>query len=109
MIKLIKIIHTFIWLVMATATSYILYAGITNRQDGLLVISLLLMTLESVVLVLNRWTCPLTPWAQKYTANRNSNFDIYLPNWLAKYNKIIFGTMFGVGIILLIINWLRGL
>ena len=106
MIKLIKFAHTVIWLIMAAATLYILYAGITNTFNFTLMISIILLTLESVTLIFNKWTCPLTPMAKKYTSDRKDNFDIYLPNWLAKHNKIIFGTLFVIGIILVLINWL---
>ena len=107
MIKTIKLVHTLIWLVMAIASFYILYSGITNTFNLLLWISIFLLVVETIVLMLNKWTCPLTPIAKKYTEERTDNFDIYLPNWLAKYNKIIFGTIFVVGIVLIIINLIK--
>lgn len=92
---------------MASACFYILYAGITNTFNTILYVSIFLITLEILILVYNKWTCPLTPLIGKYTNDRNDNFDIYLPNCLAKYNKKIFGTIFCIGIILVIINWLK--
>lgn len=105
----IKLIHTAIWSVMALATAYILYAGITKSFTVWLWISIILVSLESLVLVLNKWTCPLTFFAMKYTPNRSDNFDIYLPMVVAKYNKIIFGTIFVVGIMLVMFNFYREL
>ncbi|MFT7189365.1 MAG: hypothetical protein ACI9AV_002644, partial [Sediminicola sp.] len=32
------------------------------------------------------------------------NFDIFLPNWLAKYNKVIFTTLFIIGLGLVLIR-----
>lgn len=107
MIKLIKLIHTIIWAIMAFGCIYILYAGLTNTFNMLLYVSLVLVIGESVVLIFNKWTCPLTPLAEKYTNDRNPNFGIYLPNWLAKYNKEIFGVIFSIGLILVIINWIK--
>ena len=49
---------------------------------------------EVVVLWLNGWRCPLTAVAARYTDDRRANFDIYLPEWLARYNKQIFGPMY---------------
>jgi hypothetical protein len=49
---------------------------------------------ELGVLLANRWKCPLTDLAEKYTDDRSPNFDIYLPNWLARHNKTIFGALF---------------
>jgi hypothetical protein len=100
----IKTLHTAIWLVMAVATFYILFAGITNTRNIWLWISIALLSTETIVLIINKWTCPLTPMAMKYTGDRNDNFDIYLPRALAKYNKLIFGAMFVIGILLVIFN-----
>lgn len=108
MLKLIKILHTLIWLVMALAAIYILYAGLTNTFDLLLLVSISLLIMETLVLLINRWTCPLTPLARKYTSDQKDNFDIYLPEWLAKHNKIIFGTISIFGLFLLLINWISG-
>ena len=52
-----------------------------------------------LVLVFNRWRCPLTDIAAQYTDDRRDNFDIYLPLWLARYNKHIFGWLFVLGLI----------
>ena len=59
---------------------------------------MVLVGLEGIVLVANRGRCPLTPWAERYTENRAPNFDIYLPVWLARWNKHIFTTLFLVGL-----------
>jgi|SRR3989339_158017 len=107
MIKIIKFTHTIIWVIMAFSSFYILYAGITKTFNIILFISIILLFIETIVLLFNRWSCPLTPLAEKYTSDRNDNFDIYLPNWLAKYNKIIFGLIFIIGMILVIINLIR--
>lgn len=100
----IKLIHTIVWGVMAAASLYILYAGIFNIVSFWLWICIALLCLESIILLINKWTCPLTPLALKYTPAKGDNFDIYLPNFIAKYNKFIFGSIFGVGLILSLIN-----
>jgi hypothetical protein len=58
-------------------------------------------------LALNRMKCPLTDVAARYTDDRNANFDIYLPLWLARYNKHIFGPLFFGGMVLTILLWLQ--
>lgn len=108
-IKIVKLIHTSIWAVMASASFYILYSAIAKTYGPLLWISIFLLVAETLVLLFNKWTCPLTPIAKKYTNDRNDNFDIYLPNWLARYNKIIFGTIFVVSLFLLIVDFIAGL
>lgn len=102
MIKIVKLIHTIIWAVMVTAIFYILYCGIINIYNNFLWFSVGLIAFEGLVLLINGGTCPLTPIARKYSSDTSDNFDIYLPNWLAKYNKIIFTLIFIVGLILII-------
>lgn len=104
MIKLIKSIHTFIWFIMVSAILYTLYAGFTNTQNVMLLISVSLVILKTGIPIINKLACPLTSIARKYTNDKNDNFDIYLPNWLAKHNKTIFGILFALGMILVISN-----
>lgn len=107
MIKIIKLVHSLIWLIMALASIYILYAGITNTFNSILLVCIILLISEILILVYYKWSCPLTFIAERYTQDRNSNFDIYLPNWLAKYNKIIFWIIFVIGIVLVIFNFIN--
>jgi hypothetical protein len=107
-IKLIKIVHTLVWAVMASAVFYVFYAGITKTFGLMLWLSVGLVLMETVVLLINKWRCPLTPIAMKYTSDRRENFDIYLPEWLAKHNKLIFGMTFLAGLILVIRNLVGG-
>jgi hypothetical protein len=39
-------------------------------------------------------------------ADRADNFDIFLPEWLARHNKLVFGTIFALGELLLVWPWL---
>jgi hypothetical protein len=45
----------------------------------------IIISIECVVIATNRGRCPLTDWAARFTDDRADNFDIYLPNWLARY------------------------
>jgi hypothetical protein len=60
---------------------------------------------EVVVLVANGRRCPLTDVAAVYTPDRADNFDIYLPVWLARHNKVIFGWLFGAGLVFTVCLW----
>ena len=64
------------------------------------------MWAECAILAVNRFRCPLTDLAGRYTEQRADNFDIYLPLWLARRNKLIFGALFGVGELLVLGLWL---
>ena len=102
MLQLIKLLHTIIWAFLAGIIFYILYAGITGAITKWVWISLGLVVAEIVALLLNGWACPLTAIAAKHTPNRSDNFDIYLPLWLARYNKIIFSILFLLGVLLVL-------
>lgn len=65
-----------------------------------------LVLVECGVLAMNRGRCPLTDLASRYTEERADNFDIYLPLWMARYNKLIFGMLFAVGELFVLGSWL---
>jgi hypothetical protein len=72
-------------------------AGVAGMFGGAAVLAALVLG-EMVVLWLNRWSCPLTAVAARYTDDPPANFDIYLPKWLARYNKQIFGPLYVAGL-----------
>lgn len=99
---LIKTIHTIVWLIFVFAILYIVYAGLFDRVNAFVWICIGAVILEAIVLLINRWRCPLTDIAGKYTSDHSVGFDIFIPNWLAKYNKIIFTSIFVLGLILVL-------
>lgn len=103
-LRIIKIIHTLIWLFFVSVIFYILYCGIVDDINGLTWVAIMLILLEGIVLVVFKMFCPLTVLARKYSNSEKDNFDIYLPNWLARYNKEIFTSIFIIGIILVLIR-----
>ena len=58
--------------------------------------------LEAAILLILGWTCPLTLWARRYSDSTADNFDIYLPEWLARHNKTIFTALFVLGLALVL-------
>jgi hypothetical protein len=103
-LRTIKLAHTLIWAVLA---GYILAIPVFSYARSFLVSSVLIavVTLEVMVIILNRWSCPLTGIAARYTDDRQANFDIYLPLWLAKYNQLIFGSLFVAGVLYTLFEW----
>lgn len=95
----IKILHTLIWIFMVAVIFYVLYSGFFNQINNFTWIGIAIILLEGIVLMLFSIQCPLTVLARKYSTSTKDNFDIYLPNWLARYNKLIFTTIFIVGLI----------
>lgn len=93
MITLIKATHTIIWGIMTMATFYIGYSVVRMRFDVWFYISMALIVGEILVIVVNSWTCPLTNVARRYSSENAPNFDIYLPEVIAKFNKEIFSAI----------------
>ena len=106
MLILIKTFHTVVWafFVGCIAGIYV-FAGNGNWPWAFGMIGI--VGVEVVVLVLNRMRCPLTPIAARFTEARSPNFDIYLPRWLAKNNKEVFGTLYALGIVYTVLMWAR--
>lgn len=103
-LRAIKIVHTLVWAFFVAVIFYVVYCGIADDVNALTWISIILVFLEGIVLLLFRMFCPLTLWARKYSDSDKENFDIYLPLWLAKYNKQVFTTIFILGLILVLIR-----
>jgi hypothetical protein len=89
----IKLLHTAVWLFMNVVIFYLLYAVITDRIDRWAWVALAIIGLECLLLLLFRMACPLTLVARRYSDSTRANFDIYLPEWLARYNKLIYGVL----------------
>lgn len=105
-LRAIKLIHTLIWAFFAGCIVAIPFFA----SSGNLLISWVLVavvTLEVLVIAVNRGRCPLTAMAARYTNDRTDNFDIYLPAWLAKHNKIIFGSLYVLGAVYTLVQTWR--
>jgi hypothetical protein len=101
----IKAAHTIIWVFFVVCIVALPVAGVMRRFGWALALSALVLG-ECGVLVLNRMRCPLTDLAARYTEERSDSFDIYLPDWLARHNKQIFGTLFVLGELVVLWCWL---
>jgi len=66
---------------------------------------LALVAAEVLVIVFNGMQYPLTPVAARFTTDRRENFDIFLPEWLAKHNKLIFGALYLLGVVISVVRW----
>lgn len=87
---IIKTIHTLIWLFFNLVIGYLFYAVLTDNVGTIFWLGIGAIILECLVLLAFKWTCPLTFLARKYSDSQRENFDIYLPNWLARHNKTIY-------------------
>ena len=97
----IKVLHTTVWAFFVAVIGYVLYCGLANRLSGYTWVACGLVVGEGLVLLLFQRHCPLTLLARRYSASTQNNFDIFLPNWLARYNQLIFTSIYVLALALL--------
>jgi hypothetical protein len=100
----IRLLHTAVWAVFAAAILAIPITILLGALHAALWLGALVW-IEVLVLLANGMRCPLTGVAGRFTASRADNFDIFLPEALARYNKLIFGTLFVGDELLLLWRW----
>lgn len=104
-LRAVRLLHTLAWAFFAACVVAIpvaAWAGriaIAARLIGIVFV-------EVLILAANAWSCPLTAVAARYTDDRRANFDIYLPEWLARHNKSIFGALYVAGAVMTAVRWL---
>ena len=99
-LRAVKLLHTVVWVFFVACILAIpLLATLSRFRAAALFVGI--VAVEVMVLVLNRMRCPLTDVAARYTSERSANFDIYLPEWLARHNKTLFGTLYFASIVYL--------
>ena len=103
-LRKIKWIHTLIWIFFNAVFGYMIYEVITNQVSILFWVGVCLILLEGIVLVLNKWECPLTRIARKYSNSDKENFDIFLPIGIARHNKLIYSILFALIMVIYLIQ-----
>lgn len=101
----IKLLHTLVWVLFVAVIFYIVYSGFTNKITPFTWIAIGLVIIEGLILLLFKMFCPLTLIARKYSDSKKANFDIFLPEWLAKYNKEIFTSVYVLGVALVLMRY----
>lgn len=100
----IKAAHTIVWAFFAACIVAIPFAAWRGEHSAAAWLTVV-VAVEVLVLAVNGWRCPMTSVAARFTDERRENFDIYLPVWLARYNKLIFGVLYVAGVLFAI--WQR--
>ena len=103
-LRAVKLLHTAVWAFFAGCVLAIPVLGYAGRYGAAAALAGVVLA-EVLVLVANGLRCPLTAVAARYTDDRRDNFDIYLPLWLARHNKLIFGSLFVGGGLFTLARW----
>jgi len=102
----IKLLHTVVWAALAGCILALPITALLLRFDWAMILTVIILA-ECGLLTLNKGRCPLTNLAARFREDRADNFDIYLPNWVARHNKAIFGTLFVVNELIVLWFWLK--
>jgi hypothetical protein len=103
-LRAVKAIHTLAWAFFAGCI--LALPVVAWRGDfGLALALVAAVSFEVLILAVNGMRCPLTAVAARYTEDRRDNFDIYLPLWLARHNKRLFGGFFVAGLAFTLARW----
>jgi hypothetical protein len=103
-LRRVKLLHTAVWAFFASCIIAIPLAAAAGALQ-LAWTFVAIVAMEVLVLLINGFKCPLTGVAARYTSDRQDNFDIYLPLWLARHNKLIFGALYLAGIAYTLVIW----
>lgn len=103
-LRWVKTIHTLAWAFFAGSIVALWISAAVGRF-GLALVFAAIVLVEVIILAFNGMRCPLTAIAARYTPDRQPNFDIYLPEWLARWNKEIFGTLYFLGLLYALGRW----
>lgn len=101
-------IHTVVWVMMVAVIGYVVWSGVTGNISLYSWLAVAVVCGEGLVLLAFKGHCPLTGVARRYSLSAKDNFDIYLPEWLARYNKQIFTTIFCIGLLLMLFRYFFG-
>jgi hypothetical protein len=107
-LTLVRAVHTAIYVVMASASFVVLYAGITGAQGSWLWVAGGLVAIESLVFVASGLKCPLTAIAMKYGATKEGGFDTFFPERITRYTFRVFGPLILLAFVLLAGRWWLG-
>jgi len=102
----IKAAHTIVWAFFVACIVAIPFAALRGEHHiaGWMTA---VVAGEVLVLAVNGWRCPMTSVPGRFTDERRENFDIYVPVWLAKHNKLIFGALYVVDVAFAFVQWAR--
>jgi hypothetical protein len=102
----IKVLHTAIFFVLSGCVLYVLLSGAFNRITNWTWAAVVAVIVEGFVLAASGGRCPLTAIAERLGATNGAVADIFLPRWFADRIFPICGTLFVVGVALVLFRLL---
>ena len=104
-LRIVRGVHTAIYLVMSAASLLVLYAGISGRTGRWLWIALTLVAVEAAVFIASGLKCPLTAVAVRYGATPDGAYDTFFPERCTRHTIRVFGPLIALGLALNALRW----
>jgi hypothetical protein len=98
-VTFVKSVHSVIFFFLTGWLFILLYEVVCDRLTVLSGVAIAIFVAEGILLVARGWRCPLTVYAEKLGAASGQVTDIFLPKWLADRIFVIYGYLFGIGVI----------
>ena len=95
-----------LFVVLSVVLILFLYQVLADRITSLTWIAVGLFTMEGIVLIVNGWKCPLTAYSEDRGSMHGQITDRVLPKWFADRVFVIYGGLYAVGVLLLVVRLL---
>ncbi len=106
-ITFIKSVHTIIFVPLSGLLFILLYEVAVGRITYFTWIAVAVFLAEGVVLMTHNWRCPLTMYAERLGSTHGQITDFFFPKWFADRVFIVYGGLFAVSLVFLVIRLLR--
>jgi len=106
-IRFIKSVHTIIFVPLSGLLFGLLYEVVADRITYFTWIAVAVFLAEGAVLVTNNWRCPLTKYAERLGSKHGQITDFFFPKWFADHVFRVYGGLFAVSLVWLVIRLLR--
>ena len=106
-IAFVKTIHALIFIVGTVLFGLLLYQAFWGQITTFTWILVGLFIIEAIGLWAYGWRCPLTVYTERLGADHGQITDKVLPKWLADRTFQIFGVLFPIALLVLLIRVIR--
>lgn len=106
-VRFIKAVHALLFIFGSVLLVALLYEVVSGRITALTWIAVFVFIGEGIILLCWGWRCPLTIYAESLGATSGQVTDMVLPKWIADRVFIIYGALFAMAVVILVIGILQ--
>ncbi len=106
-ITFIKSVHTIVFVPLSGLLFVLVYEVAVGRITYLTWIAVAVFLAEGIVLMTHNGRCPLTMYAERLGSTHGQITDFFFPKWFADRVFLVYGGLFAVSLVFLVIRLLR--